>query len=199
MDDYGLVEQRPLPEDLNARVRAELAEGERLVWVGQPNPARAVRSSYAAVVIGAIIMGIALFGSMAALTAGAAAGDFGVGFACFPICGLPVLLFGLFMLTSPIWVRRRAEQTCYALTNRRALTWVAGWFGRVDVRSYGPAQLQKLRRTEYGDGGGDLVFEEIVTRSTDTDGNWQTHRTQYGFLAIDNVRAVEELLRKTLL
>lgn len=47
------------------------------------------------------------------------AGEAGQGgfFAFFPLFGIPFLLVGLGMLTSPYWMYRRALKTCYALTN----------------------------------------------------------------------------------
>ena len=62
-------------------------------------------------------------------------GAFGV---LFPLFGLPFVMVGVGMLSSPFWLRRRAKRTCYALTDRRAILWEAGWFGSVEVRSYGP-------------------------------------------------------------
>ena len=49
------------------------------------------------------------------------------------------------------------------LTDRRAIIWRARWLGSVEVRSYEPASLTRLVRTEYPDGTGDLVFEERIT------------------------------------
>src|SRR5262249_8379046 len=125
----------------------------------------------------------------------------GVGgfFACFPLFGLPFVLIGLGMLSSPFWLRRKAKRTCYALTDRRAIVWEAGSFGSVQVLSYRPAELTKIRRVEYPDGTGDLVFEEEITIGTGNRGYSTTTRQRQGFMSIDHVRQVEELLRKALL
>ena len=69
----------------------------------------------------------------------------------------------------------------------------------MEVRSYGPDQLTRIRRVEYPDGCGDLVFEELVTVGRDGDGHTTTNTRRYGFMAIQRVHEVEELLRKVLL
>jgi hypothetical protein len=115
----------------------------------------------------------------------------------FPLFGLPFVFVGLGMLTAPYWLARKARRTCYALTNRRAIVFDVSWRGAVTVYSYGPDQLAKQYRRENADGGGDLVFEEITTVNRSSDGP-STTTTKRGFLAIDDVRAVEALLRKSL-
>ena len=109
------------------------------------------------------------------------------------------MLIGLGMLSSPYWLRRKAKGTCYALTDRRAIIWEAGSFLSVQVLSYRPAELTKIRRIEYGDGTGDLVFEENIMIGPRNNGYPTTTRQRHGFMSIDHVRQVEELLRKALL
>ncbi len=92
--------------------------------------------------------------------------------------------------------RRRIH---YALTDRRALIWEPGWFrDRYTVRSYAREALGRMVRVDRTGGAGDLVFEEYYTRSTDSDGMSSTTRHQRGFMGIDGVREVEELVRLTL-
>ncbi len=193
-----------LAADLNDRVRSELRDGERLLWVGQPRPGRFARQALPIVLFGIPWTAFALFWMAGA--SGVLFGDFGVGRGAFgafrilfPLFGLPFVLIGLGMLSSPFWLRRRAKRTCYALTDRRAILWEAGWFGSFEVRSYGPAELQKIRRVEYPDRGGDLVFEEVITIGRDTDGDRTTNVKRRGFMGIDQVREIEEMLRKALL
>lgn len=207
MNDPALFGDSRLPEELDARVRSELSAGEQLLWVGQPRPDRFARASIPLVIFGLVFTGFAVFWMAAAsgmLFGGfggpnGAPGGFGLIFSCFPLFGVPFVLVGLGMLTSPFWLRRLARRTCYALTDRRAIVWQARWFGGVEVRSYGPQDLTRLRRVEHADGSGDLVFEEIVTFGHDRHGHRTSGTRQYGFLAIDGVRQVEELLRKALL
>jgi hypothetical protein len=55
-----------------------------------------------------------------------------------------------------------------------------------------------MARREYSDGSGDLIFEEFLSVSRDSDGDMRSQRTERGFLGMENVREVEELVRKTL-
>jgi hypothetical protein len=203
----GLFDNSSLPDDLDARVRAELRAGERLVWVGQPQPGRFARGAIPIVLFGIAWTAFAVFWMAAAsgtLFGGFGGnnntpGEFRAFFACFPLFGLPFVLIGLGMLSSPYWFRRQAKRTCYALTDRRAILWQASPFGSVTVRSYGPEALDKIHRTEYADGCGDFVFEEAVSVGWNKHGQRTTTTTRYGFMAINNVREVEELLRRVLL
>jgi hypothetical protein len=194
-----------LPADLAAQVEAELTRDETLVWLGQPLSSRYARMSIPLVIMGVFFTGFSVFWILMAgggvwAAQGAAGGAPGGGilaglFGCFPLCGVPFLLIGLGMIASPWWMRRAARRTCYALTNRRAIIWEPSLLGMRQVRSYTASGLGSLSRLERADGSGDLVFEEFRTR--DSEGG--THTTRRGFLAIANVREVEELLRKTLL
>lgn len=202
--DGPLFDNNCLPADLEDQVRSEMRDGERPLWVGQPKPGRFARQALPIVLFGIPWTAFALFWMAAA--SGMVFGGFGNNgapggfwaFDYFPLFGLPFVLIGLGMLSSPYWLRRQAKRTCYALTDRRAILWQAGKFGSVTVRSYGPEALHKTHRTEYADGDGDLVFEEVVLVGRDSDRYRTTNTTRHGFMAIGNVRGVEELLRRTL-
>lgn len=199
-----LFDDSSLPPELDTRVRSELRDGEVLLWVGQPNPARFARQAIPLVLFGIPWTAFSVFWVAAAsgmlfggFANGPGGGALGI-FACFPLFGLPFVLIGIGMLTSPYWFRRQAKQTFYALTDRRAILWQASTFGSVNVRSYGPEALGKMNRTEHADGSGDLVFEEIVTFGRNSKGGTTSSTTRHGFLAIADVRRIEELLRKAL-
>jgi hypothetical protein len=203
--DPELLDDQNLPADLDSLVRSELSDGERLFWVGQPRPDRMAYGAIPIVLFGIPWTAFALFwiASSYKMSGGlnhVKPGPLPVGlFNFFPLFGVPFVLIGLGMLGSPYWLWRQARRTCYALTDRHAMLWKAGMFGSVTVRSYGPEALDKVSRTAYPDGSGDLVFEEVVTTGTDSDGRRTTSTTRHGFMAIQRVREVEELLRKALL
>lgn len=209
--DLALFGETRLPLDLDARVRSELASGEQLLWVGQPRPGRMARSSIPIVLFGIPWTAFAVFWTVMASGIWFAAGPaqvnnaagpgvfFSAVFACFPLFGLPFVLVGLGMLSSPYWLYRQAKRTFYALTDQRAIIWEAGWWNSLEVRSYGPVELTRITRKEYADGSGDLVFEETIHFGRNTDGHRTTSTTRHGFIGIENVRKVEELLRKALL
>lgn len=206
MSEPFLYGDSRLPDELDARVRSELDQGEQLLWVGQPRPSRFARATIPQVLFGIPWTAFAvLWTTMATWGLWGKAGpaqNAGPGMLlgiCFPLWGVPFILIGLGMLSSPLWARRRAKRTCYALTDHRAILLEAGTFRSVEVRSYRPAELTKMVRRENADGSGDLVFEEAIrvqntTRSRNTAGS-----LDHGFLGIDNVREIEELLRKALL
>ena len=207
MSGYDTSTGEPLPPDLAARVESELAEGERLVWVGQPLPGLYRLRSIPLAFVGIFFVGFGLLwltltGAMALVGAGAAgqadpAAGVGVGgfMGCFALAGLFPLAVGIGLVTSPLWMGSMARKTLYALTDRRAIIFEPQLFRTVQVRSYTAAGLGALARVERGDGSGDLVFEEYTTRGS----NNTTATTRRGSLAVANVHQVEGLIRKTLL
>lgn len=185
-----------LPPDARQRVDDELEPGERVVWAAQPDPKRYARSSWAVVLFGIPWTAFALFwmaGASGLLWGGFGNGGNGPGVAfslCFPLFGVPFVLIGLGMLTAPYWARRSAAGTVYAVTDRRAILFTAGFRSRT-VKSYRPAELKRISRVERDDGSGDLILEEYGYR--DSDGDRRTGR--HGFYAIADVKAVERLVR----
>ena len=119
--------------------------------------------------------------------------------------GLIFLAISMFLILSPLWAWWRATRACYVLTNRRAIVWSCAWYGGVLVRNYTAVNLTRMRRADswiYGRGAGDLIFHTttIVTVSSGRYGSGvSTRQVHYGFLAIDNVRDVEKLMRETLI
>jgi hypothetical protein len=191
-----------LPPELDDRVRGELSQGERLLWVGQPNPRRMARFGWLITLFGIPFAGFAVFWTVMASNilggVGNAPGPFRWLSLIFPLFGVPFIIVGLGMLSAPFWIARAARRTCYAITDRRAIVFEASLRGATTVYSYGPEQLTKQYRRENADGSGDLVFEESLTYRRSDNGPTSTI-TKRGFLAIDDVRAVEALLRKALL
>lgn len=189
-----------LPIELENRVQSELRDGERLLWVGQPIPARYGRKGIPLMIFGGIFTAFSLFWIVMAFSMGAFAGGNAFGWMglIFPLFGLPFLLVGLGMLTAPRWMKKLASRTFYAITDRRVILWEAGLFGRMEVRSYYPDDLQSMRRVEYANGEGDLILEEYITYGRDSDGHRTRHPKRHGLMAIDQVREVEELIHQAL-
>ena len=181
-----------------SRVQSELRRDEQLIWMAQPRPALLARQTLGIVIFGALWTTVTLF-VLIGLTLESSSfvhgsGNRAVGWL---IMGF-FLVVGLGMLSSPYWLWRMAKQTCYALTNRRAIIWEGRAFGSVAVRSFDPRDLTRLYRVEYR-GGGDLIFDEAYTIHQNSEGDRSTATKQLGFLGIEEVQAVEELLRRTLL
>jgi hypothetical protein len=205
-----------LPDDLARRVQDELTQDEHLLWAGQPRPDLYAGGSSIPVIMGFFCLLVAGSLLLIPLGVGLCLGIGGAvkgkdalaGIMEGGICSLPFLLFamvgglpfaamGYFMVTIPRRNREFARRSCYALTNRRAITFVAGAWGAMLVRSYAPEQLEDLFRVELADGAGSLIFQEALMRTGARHRSVSTRR--YGFLCIDHVHRVEDLIRTNLL
>jgi hypothetical protein len=111
-------------------------------------------------------------------------------FSVFPLFGLPFILIGLGMLSSPLWAYRRAKKTVYVITDRRAITFEGGW-SSTTIRNYPPEKLTDIFRTEKRDGSGNVIIARRAWR--DSDGDKQTE--ELGFLRIADVKDVERRLQ----
>jgi len=186
-----------LPPELQRRVDAELASGERIVWTGQPVPWLFARHGWASVVIGIPWTGFVLF-----WMAGAAGMVDGRPWQpgewehiLLPLWGVPFFLIGLVLLTMPYWLARNARRTIYALTDRRAIVWEAESLTNTTIRSFTPDRLLSMTRRERGGGGrGDLIFEQFQERNGSG-----TTTIRRGFMSIEQLNDTEELVRETLL
>jgi hypothetical protein len=174
-----------LPTELASLVDAELAKGERIVWIGRPIAWRFALPSVPILLFGIPFTAFALF------WIGAARGFPGAGVPVFALFGIPFVVVGLCMLLSPFWMLYRAGRTAYVVTDRRALVIEHGPFGRVMVRSFEPENLAVLSRTQHADGSGNLIFR----REFRLEGR-RGRFADIGFLAVPDVREVEERIRE---
>ena len=178
-----------LPFRLRAIVDSELQPGEQIIWLDQPIAKRMAWATFPLVLFGIPWTAFALFWTgMAGLGTSKASGGL---FSFFPFFGLPFILIGFGMLSSPYWAARRARNSAYLLTDRRALLFNAGFRGNISVRSFEPERLTDLTRNQRSDGSGDIIFGNDRWRDSDGD----TRTQSVGFLGIANVKEVEELIR----
>jgi len=178
-----------IPRELEDKVKHELQTGERVLWMEQPIP-----RYFTAMSTGAFLFAIP-WTAFAIFWIGRASGfklpDFGKGgFSFFPLFGVPFVLIGLGMLSSPLWSYRKAFKTVYVITDRRAITFDAGW--TTTIRSYPPDRLQNIHRKEKRDATGDVVFGQRVWSGSE--GGRQAQ--DLGFLNIREPKKVEQMLRK---
>ena len=185
--DQDFANRQDLGQD--PMIQGELAPGEKVVLAGRPRIGRAVFQALPFVFLGIPFTVVPLL-ALGMLSARESLEVFVV-----LLLGLPFLLVGLLLLSSPIWAARNTSRTRYAITDRRVILCEAQIFSGLEIRSYPPDALRFIVRNQRGDGSGDLIFEEIRTRNND--GNRRVIRR--GFMAIDDVRGVENLLRATLL
>lgn len=175
-----------IPRKFQALVDAELRPGERVVWFGQPIPWMFARRY-----VGVFLFGIFWLALLVFLAWDFLDGDV-KGSALLPVLGflVPFTLAGVAMLSSPFWMRRKARRTVYLITNQRAMLFDPSLWGSMTIRTFEPARLLNLRRVQHANGAGDLIFERIWTK--DSDGMNQS--TDHGFLAIDDVKTVEDII-----
>ena len=175
-----------LPQHLQLRLRDEMKAGEMLVWVGQPDPGRYMRSGFLLWLFFIPWTAFSIF-----WIAGAAnfkVLNFDDGWSYFPFFGLPFMLVGLGGLSAPLWLRRKAKTTIYAITDRRAMS-IEG-AKTIKVKSFLAGDIAQIEKTQHPDGSGDLVLR--TERYRDSDGDQRTR--QDGFFAIPDVRQVERLV-----
>jgi hypothetical protein len=198
-----------VPRRFQERISRELSRRERLLWVGQPNGWLVMIRTLPGFLICLFMVG--LFGVGVGFVILQLFGLFGlrVGKVDDPLQILEVVAcFGLefIWICGTIWIlfnAFRASRACYALTSRRAVVWSVRWNGRLKVRDYSPDRLARTRRVDswFVQGAGDLIFrtKTVVTVTQGKYGGASTSITHYGFLAIDDVSAVERLLHESLI
>lgn len=183
-----------LPDEVQNCIRSELRDGEQLVWVGQPLPGRFARWAWFRVIWSipwVMIPLILMVASLVAIFGGNVQGGEATYWVLL-VFAIPFLSIGLANLSAPYWARRRGKRTIYAITNQRAIVWEGKNFRPPKVHSFGPADLTQLRRVEYSDSVGDLIFGDHIEIPS-------LSGMVRSFVAIDGVQEVEKLLRKAVL
>jgi hypothetical protein len=181
--------------NLETIAKGELEPGEKLLWIGKPNPTRIGRQSYGLYCFAVPWTAFALFWMVGASgmlfhpTRGPSGPIGYIG----PLFGLPFVGIGLAMLSAPYWIARKARSTIYAITDKRAMIIVAGKTRCVE--SYTRSDMTDIQRTELSDGSGDLVFARRFRASSDSSTGMSA--TNIGFYGIPQVRAIERLMIDT--
>ena len=165
--------------------QAQLEMGERLLWHGKPDPKRGLWATIPLVLFAIPWTGFSVFWMAAA--SGLFFKDAKPGWlSLFALFGVPFVLVGLGMLTSPYWLYKKAKQTVYGLTNRRAIIITGG--STKKVQSYTGDDMGVIERTERSNGTGDVVFATVEGKKS---------VEQVGFMGISDARRVERLLLDT--
>jgi hypothetical protein len=180
-------------------LKDELNKDEKLLWSGHPDPNRAMKST----------MGIFLFGipwtafsifwvAMAGMGVWSNPGKAGL-FNAFPLFGLPFVLIGLGILSSPWVAANRAKNTHYGVTDKRVIILITG--KTKTVQHFALANLTNPSRTEYGTKG-DLCWSQTgqtynYSRGINADTSQVGSSAGAGtvvFTGIDKPREVERLV-----
>jgi hypothetical protein len=193
-----MLSQSAGPDELKRAMLPKLRLGERLLWVGRPDPGLFSREVTRACLVrlGMAALALAAFALVVSR------------FAMFFSPWVPVALFVAIVLLcavvlAPWRYRQRVGQTVYAITDRRALVhlgfgWSSFWFEaipelRESLWSFDASQIVGRRRIERYAGRVDLVFDgerHRYTTGRGEIGDW----VQVGFLGLRNTDEVEELL-----
>ena len=175
-----------IPQDLKDKVDRELEPGERISWIGMPNPAFFTPKSKTMFLFAIPLTLFAVFWMCGA--AGFKVPDFKEASSLFALFGLPFFFIGIGLLLSPLFAYYKSLKTVYVITNHRALTFEGGW--KETIRSYPPSKLLNVYRKEKSNGTGDVIisFDEWL----DSDGDRKTELL--GFFRIREPKTVETML-----
>lgn len=173
-----------VPTVLEDWIAEELAPDEKLVWVGRPQLVPALLGLAPSLVHGLLLI---FFGLVWLGASGNARGN-----ANARLFGWAMIAFGLVSGLSALRSAWAESGASYLLTSRRAIIRTPKAGGDAEVETFTPAALGRMTRRQRPDGSGDLIFEVFRT-----DG--RSRFVRRGFLAIPAVRAVEALVRSTLL
>ena len=176
-------------EDRHALILDEVRAGEQVTWVGTPHPLR-----YGLLALPVFVSGLVIAGFSAFILAGVF--DFQWPdpvwkFEPLAWGGLAGMLLGLGMMLWPLWLVFKAARTIYVITNQRAIIFDGGLFATV-VRSFEADRLRDLRRRQYRDGSGDVIFDKACDQIETTGPADSTA----GFYAVADVRSVERAVRR---
>ena len=177
-----------IPQPLQDIVSRELERDEQIEWIGMPIP-----RFFTPTATGAFLFGIPWTAFAIFWMAGASKFQipkFEEGFDLFPLFGIPFVLIGFGMLSTPLWAYRRAFKTVYVITDRRAITFDGGW--STTIRSYPPDKLTNVFRKERKGGTGDVIISYRAWR--DSDGDRQSE--ELGFLRVAGAKDVEQRLKQ---
>jgi hypothetical protein len=183
--------QLNIPKKLRKKVDDELHSGESIKWIGQPVPRFFTASAIGSLLFGIPWTSFALFWMYGAsgfrlpnLRTGLQPQHF------FALFGLPFVLVGFGMLSSPLWTWQAARDTVYLVTDERVITIQGG--KTTTIKSYLPEKLDGIYRNERNDGTGDVIIE--IRRWKDSDGDQR--QEEIGFIGIRNPREVENILKQ---
>ena len=181
-----------LPANLQQKLRDELKANEKAIWIGQPDPNVIMKQGFKLYFFFIPWTLFALFWIYGASGFKMPTFNFENGFdafgTLFPLFGLPFVMIGFWGLSSPVWAKRRAENTVYAITNQRLLLLMFGKNSKIE--SYYAKDVKQLERNEKLDGSGDLLFATKGYRVSD--GDPRTNKD--GFYAVQDVKNVERLV-----
>jgi len=177
-----------MPHDIRDAVESEREPGERLVWVGLPDPKRAVKTEWGAFIFGIPWTAFALFWEVMAIGMGLKTGSWFLIF--FVLFGLPFVGIGFAMLSAPFRTMQNVRRMIYAITDKRIIIIERKGAAR-KIHSYVPRYATDLERVDHADGSGDLTFAVNFRRDTP-----RGMSGPVGLYGVPDVRVVERIIRE---
>lgn len=175
-----------LPEKLKNRVHHELERGERVQWLETAVPHFLDGSSTLKFLVSLPCTGFSIYWMVEA--AKTAQQD---GFRFFYLFGLPFLLIGLGLMSSPILVYFQSSWTVYLLTSHRAIVIQYRWWKTV-TWSFFPEEINTVFRKDLWSGTGDV----ILGRREWLDSEGSVRGEDLGFLGVREAKEVERQVRR---
>lgn len=182
---------------IEEQFRNDLANGEYIVWAGQPVPKLINRSDIFLIPFSIIISGFAIFWEIMALYAFRQTGS-GMGM-IFPIFGIPFILIGLYLLFGRFIYRKlKYKRTFYALTNQRVMV-LNTFFGK-NLRTQLLNQIPALNKSVSANGIGSITFGDTLpvysTLFENTGVRPYGNRYRYGnTMGFFNIKDVDDVYR----
>lgn len=182
-----------LPQAVFKKVNAEF-DGESILWAAQPNANKAFMLASPILLFAIPWTVFALGWEFIAVTMLLAEGKpdsdgpskiFGL---VFPIFGIPFVVVGLAMVSSPFWAWWKARRTVYVLTDQRVSTVVAG--KTLDITNMDVTQIASIQRIEKPDGSGTLHLDMGEYRDSDGD----RVKKKISLPGVPDVRNLERLI-----
>ncbi len=186
LHEFALVAH--IPAFLQELIQRELEPGEQVEWISLPRQTVFSSANVATILFAIFWTSAALFGTAAA--AEFQIPDFRNIDNVLPLFGVPFILIGLAMFTSPLWTYLKVRQTVYLITDRRAITFEG--IRSITIRSFPPEKLANVYRRERRDGSGDIVIPYRPWQPMLDD----TQTPELGFMRIAEVQKVELLLKR---
>lgn len=194
-----MVYIQQLPAHEQAILRQELDASESVQWIGRPIPRKVLIRSLGIYLFAVPWTAFSLFWESIALsmlfggmTPESGPVPWGMRIV-FPLFGLPFVLIGVWLMSTPFYVAHKAKHTLYVVTSKRALI-VSGGRKR-NVESFPLTTLgQQIERKDSGDGSGSLYFH--FRTGYDSDGDRTVNKK--GFEHTTDVRGAEAKLKEAL-
>lgn len=178
-------------EDGEDLIKAELGQGENLLWAGRPRFGIVLRPWDALLIPFSFMWGgFAISWEVAAISSGAPL--------FFILFGVPFVVFGLYLIVGRFVVdARRREKSYYGLSTERIII-ISGLFRRV-VKSLDLRTLTDVSVAERADGSGTITFGPTQPMHYWLGGAAWPGTSHYGaarFEMIENAKEVYDQIRQ---